>query len=91
MSAYNGQAVAITEENVEVPVTAILRSHRDGLRMSWGATLTPTPDGLQQWMNVTTGRLRLPGGAEAAFLRPDTSDWVTTKQLTIIGQDEPPF
>ena len=91
MSAYKGQAVAITEEDLKVRVTANLASHRDGLRTGWGGTLTPPPDGLQQWLNVTTGRLRLPSGAEAAFLRPDTSDWVAARQLAIIGQDEPPF
>ena len=91
MDAYNGQAVAITEADLEVPVTANLTSHRDGLRTGWGGTLTFTPDGLQQWLNVTTGRLRLPSVAEAAFLRPNTSDWVAARQLTIIGQDEPPF
>jgi hypothetical protein len=28
---------------------------------------------------------------EADLLRPDTSDWVSTRWLTIIGQDSPPF
>jgi len=42
-------------------------------------------------LNLTDGRLRLPDGTEAEFLRTDTSDWVSMKQLTIIGQDTPPF
>jgi hypothetical protein len=49
------------------------------------------PDGLARLLNLTDGRLRLPDGAEAEFLRTDTSDWVSTKQLTIIGQNSPPF
>jgi hypothetical protein len=33
----------------------------------------------------------LPDGAEGEFLRPDTSDWVRTNRMKIIGQANPPF
>lgn len=42
-------------------------------------------------LNLAKGRLRLADGTEADFLRPDTSDWVSTQRLTIIGQGEAPF
>ena len=91
MSAYNGQALVVGGNGADVPVTASLTSYPDGLHASWGGTLTPMPDGLARLLNLTDGRLRLPDGTEAEFLRTDTSDWVSTKQLTIIGQNSPPF
>jgi hypothetical protein len=91
MSVYNGQARIVGDHGTDVPVTATLTSYRDGLHTSWGGTLTPTPDGLHRLAKLTEGRLHLPGGTEAEFLRPDTSDWVSTQQLKIIGQDSPPF
>jgi hypothetical protein len=91
MSAYTGPARVIAEEDTEVRVNANLKSGRDGLRTSWGGVLTPTSDGLRRLLNLTTGRLRLSDGAEAEFLRPDTSDWVASQQLTIIGQGDAPF
>lgn len=91
MSAYNGRAVIVAEGDADAAVTANLSRHRNGLRTGWGGTLTPTPDGLQQLLNLTEGTLRLPDGREAQFLRPDTSDWVTHRQLIIIGQGNAPF
>ena len=91
MGAYNGQALIITDDETEVPVTAKLSSHRDGLRSRWGGTLTPASDALRQLANLTKGLLRLADGTEAEFLRPDTSDWVGTNQLKVMGQDEAPF
>ena len=90
-SAYNGQAGIVGDNGTDVPVTASLTSYPEGVHTSWGGTLTPAPDGLLQLANLTEGILRLPGGTEAGFLRPDTSDWVSTQQLEIIGQDSPPF
>jgi hypothetical protein len=90
MSRYNGQALIIGND-ADVPVTASLASYPDGLRIGWGGTLTPAPGVLSRLLNLTEGRLRLPGGTEAGFLRPDTSDWVRTRQLKITGQDTPPF
>jgi hypothetical protein len=91
MSAYNGQARIVGDNGTDVPVTASLTSYPDGLQTTWAGKLTPAPDRLAQLANVTEGRLQLPGGTEAEFLRPDTSDWVSTQQLEIIGQDSPPF
>jgi hypothetical protein len=91
MSAYNGQAWVISEDGTDVPVTASLTSYPDGLRTSWGGTLTPASDGLARLLNLVEGRLQLPGGTEAEFLRRDTSDWVSTQRLTITGQDSPLF
>jgi hypothetical protein len=91
MSGYNGPAVIITEDDTEVLVTANLRRYRAGLRTDWSGTLAPSADALRQLANLTKGRLRLPDGNEADFLRPDTSHWVTSKRLAIIGQDEAPF
>jgi len=76
MNAYNGQARIVGNNGTDVPVTANLTSY---------------PDGLPRLANLTEGRLQLPGGTEAEFLRPDTSDWVSTQQLKIIGQHSPPF
>jgi hypothetical protein len=91
MSTYEGQALIITEDKMEFPVTANISSQRGGLRSGWGGTLTPASDALQQLANLTEGRVRLPDGTEAEFLRPDTSDWVHTKRLAITGQGEAPF
>ena len=91
MSAYNGQALVIGEDGASVPVTVSLASYQDGLRTSWGGTLAPTREGRSRLLNLTAGRLQLPDGSEAEFLRPDTSDWVSTNRMKIIGQDNPPF
>jgi hypothetical protein len=91
MSAYNGQAVVIAANGVDVPVLASLTSYRDGLHVSWGGTLTPAQEEQSRLLNLTAGRLQLPDGTEAEFLRPDTSDWVGTNRMKIIGQDNPPF
>jgi len=91
MSAYNGQALVIGEDGASVPVTASLASYRDGLHTSWGGTLAPMQEGQSRLRNLTAGRLQLPDGTEAEFLRPDTSDWVSTNWMKIIGQDTPPF
>jgi len=91
MSVYNGQALVIGEDGASVPVTASLASYRDGLRTSWDGTLTPGQEGQSRLLNLTAGRLQLPGGTEAEFLRPDTSDWVSTNRMKIIGQQNPPF
>jgi hypothetical protein len=92
MSAYNGSAVIIDKDDTQVVVIANLRKYRNGLRTDWGGTLTPTSaDGLQRVNNLTEACLRFPDGREARFLRPDTSEWVTSKRLTIIGQLDAPF
>jgi hypothetical protein len=91
MNTYNGHAVIVTEDHAEVAVTAALRRYLNGLRTDWSGTLTPGTEGLRKFANLTEGRVRLPNGREASFLRPDTSDWVTTKRLTIIGQGDAPF
>jgi len=91
MSAYKGRAMIVAGGEAETAVTANLSRHINGLRTGWSGTLTPTPDGLQQLLNLTEGTLRLPDGREAQFLRPDTSDWVAHRQLIIIGQDDAPF
>jgi hypothetical protein len=91
MNTYNGQAVIVTEDDAEIAVTAALRRHRNGLRTDWSGTLAPATESLRKLANLTGGRVRLPNGKEASFLRPDTSDWVTSKRLTIIGQDDAPF
>ena len=92
MSAYNGRAAIITDDGTEVPVTANLSTRRNGLFTDWGGRLTPTSaDGLQRVKTQSEGRLRLPDGREAQFLRPDTSDWVVGGGMAIIGQHEVPF
>lgn len=91
MNTYNGQGLLIAEQDVEFPVTVNLRSYRDGLRTAWGGTITPARADHKPLLALTVGRLRLPDGTEAAFLRPDTSDLVRSNWLEIIGQDEPPF
>lgn len=91
MSAYNGQAMVIVDNGVNVPVVASLTSYRDGLYVSWGGTLTSASEEQSRLLNLTTGKLQLPDGTEAEFLRPDTSDWVGTNRLKITGQDDPPF
>jgi hypothetical protein len=91
MTTYNGQALVIVGDGIEISATVSLRSYRDGLHMAWGGTVTPAPDSHQPLLNLTEGRLRLPEGVEAAFLRPDTSDLVRSSRMEIIGQDEPPF
>jgi hypothetical protein len=89
MSAYNGQALVIGEDGASV--TASLASYQDGLHTSWGGTLTPGQEGRSRLLHLTAGRLQLPGGTEAEFLRLDTSDWVSTNRMKITGQDNPPF
>ena len=91
MSAYNGQAMVIADNGADVPVTASLTSYRDGLHISWRGTLMPAQEGQPWLLNLTAGRLQLPDGTEAEFLRPDTSDWMGTNRMKIIGQANPPF
>ena len=91
MSAYNGQALVIGGDDASVNVTASLTSYRDGLHTSWGGTLTPAQDGQSWLLNLTAGKLQLPDGTEAEFLRPDTSDLMSANRMKIIGQDSPPF
>jgi hypothetical protein len=91
MATYSSEAVLICEDGTEIPVTVNLSSYRTGLRTDWGGTVIAAPDGLREMLNLAKGRLRLPDGTEAEFLRPDTSDWVGTDRLSISGQDEPPF
>jgi hypothetical protein len=91
MSAYNGHAVVMGQNGADVPVAASLTSYRNGLHISWGGTLTPAQEGQSRLLNLTAGRLQLPDGTEAEFLRPDTSDLVSTNRMKIIGQDSPPF
>jgi hypothetical protein len=91
MSSHEGQALIITEDDAKVTVIANLSGYQHGLRSGWGGTLAPSSDDLRQLLNLTSARLRLPEGTEAAFLRPETSDWVSTKRLTIIDQGEAPF
>ncbi len=91
MSAYNGQALVTGEDGASVPVTASLASYRDGLRSSWGGTLTPAREGQSRLLNLTAGTLQLPNGTAAEFLCPDTRDLVSTNRMRIIGQDVPPF
>jgi hypothetical protein len=90
MNSYSGRALVITHDGSEVPAAVSLRQYRDGLRTAWGGTIIPGSDGLDPLVNLTAGRLRLPG-AEAEFLRPDASEWVRSDRLEIIGQDEAPF
>lgn len=91
MTTYRGKALLICEDGTEIPVTVSLSSYRTGLRTDWGGTVTAAPDDLRKMLNPAKGRLRLPDGTEAEFLRPDTSDWVGTDRLSISGQAEPPF
>ena len=91
MNAYSGPCVVIIEDETEVAATADLRHYRNGLRTDWRGTLAPAPDGLKRVLNLTEGILRMPDGREARFVRPDTSDWVTNNQLSIIGQLDAPF
>lgn len=91
MNTYNGPAVLITKDDVEIPVTIRLRQYPDGLRTAWRGTVTPPADDLQHLLNLSEGQLRLPDGTEAAFLRNSISDWVGTNRLTINGQGEAPY
>ena len=77
MSAYNGQALVIGDNDACVQVTASLPSYRDGLHTSWGGTLAPAQEGQARLLNLTARNLQLPDGTEAEFLRPDTSDLVS--------------
>ena len=91
MNSYNGQALVIGDNDARVDVMASLTSYRDGLHTSWGGTLTPAQEGQSWLLNLTEGKLQLPAGTEAEFLRPDTSDLVRANRMKIIGQDRPPF
>jgi hypothetical protein len=91
MNTYSREALVIREDGTEISVTADLASYRNGLRTDWGGTLIVAPDGLQEMVNFTEGRIRFPDGQEAAFLRPDISDGAHTNRVSIIGQDEAPF
>ena len=91
MANHSSDAVILMEDGTQIPVMAQLQRDDSGNLTNWGGVLTTTPDGADATKNLTEGRLRLPSGAEADFLRLDTTDWVTTNQLRITGQGEPPF
>jgi hypothetical protein len=91
MNTYNGPAVLISKDDVEVPVRVDLSQYREGLRTAWRGTITPAANDLAQMLNLTEGRLLLPNGAEGIFLRDNISDWVGTNRVTIDGQGEAPF
>ena len=95
MNSYNGPAVLITDDGREYPVTARLASHPSGLRTSWAGTLSvPHSSQPAEMTNLPTGRVRI-GHREAAFIRPDISDWLGsppgTFQISIQGNGDEPF
>jgi hypothetical protein len=91
MSTYNSSVVVIGEDGTEITVTANLRTYRNGLRTSWNGTLTAKQEHLVEMANWDEGRLRVPDGKEAKFLRPDRSEWFSTGRMQITGQGDPPF
>ena len=74
MSTYQGRAILITDEGVEIAVGAQLRSWQDR-RESWGGRLTVDGEFWDVLKNKDKGfRLRLDTGREAMFDRPHTDD-----------------
>jgi hypothetical protein len=66
MTNYSGPATVTTLDGATIPVTAHL-STRPSAREDWGGLLT-ADDGVAL-LNVQEGRLRLPDGREAGFVR----------------------
>jgi hypothetical protein len=91
MSTYNGRVVVVGQDGTEIPATANLRSYLDGHRAGWDGALTAMQEDVVQMANWREGRLRFPDGREAAFIRPDTSEWVSTGRMMATGQGEAPF
>ncbi|MFI8106281.1 hypothetical protein [Streptomyces sp. NPDC086023] len=95
MSSYRGPAILITVDGREYEVTAHLRKAPNGLRTSWGGTLSvPISQRPAELSTLTVGRVRL-GTNEGAFVRPDISDWLGSPpnvfQITIEGNGDEPF
>ncbi|MET7711016.1 hypothetical protein [Streptomyces sp. NPDC005407] len=96
MNTFRGAATLITDEGRELPVTANLRQGPVGLHTRWGGTLSvPHHQQPIELTNLQTGRLRIGDGQEAAFVRPDISDWMGSPaglfQITIEGNGDAPF
>ena len=95
MSIYQGRAILITDEGVEIAVGAQLRSWQ-GRRESWGGRLTI--DG-EHWETLKDKdehlRLRLTNGNEATFNRPHKQDIPAFPGapffFTVLGNGDVPF
>ncbi|WP_171115521.1 MULTISPECIES: hypothetical protein [unclassified Streptomyces] len=96
MSTYQGRAILITDEGVEIAVGAQLRSWRDGRRASWGGRLTIDGEYWDILKNKDEGlRLRLTNGNEATFNRPHKQDIPAFPGapffFTVMGDGDVPF
>ncbi|MFF3247368.1 hypothetical protein ACFYWY_27430 [Streptomyces sp. NPDC002870] len=96
MSNLRESATLTTDEGRELPVTANLHKGSAGLHTVWSGTLSvPAHERSTELLNLRQGRLRFENGQEAAFIRPDTSDWRGSPaglfQITIEGNGDAPF
>lgn len=66
MTPYHGPATVTTPDGNIIHVTANLAGRTDQGRADWHGTLTAPGPAL---LNVHEGRLQLPGGREAGFVR----------------------
>ncbi|MEU0344620.1 hypothetical protein ABZ092_38210 [Streptomyces bobili] len=62
---------------------------------TWSGTLTfPAEGRTPELLNIAEGRIKI-GGSEAAFVRPDTSDWTDAPGghfvIRVQGSGAPPF
>lgn len=95
MSNYHGPAVIIFENGSELPVTANVLRQGGGRRVTWlGHLIVPSRERTAALMNLTQAMLRV-GDRQAAFVRPDTSDWTRSSegqfQVAIHGSGDAPF
>jgi hypothetical protein len=95
MGMYQGRAVLITDEGVELAVGADLRSQQ-GERASWFGRLTVPGEHWDDLKNKVSGyRLRLDSGKEGEFIRTQTDDRPRTPGspffYNIVGNSAAPF
>lgn len=95
MNNYQGDAIALTPDGAEIPVTATLRKGTEGHRDAWRGVVAATSDeGRWALLNIGQGTLRLPSGREGSFI-PSQSGRFTPGaavfRVDITGSGEAPF
>ena len=91
MKTYRGASTLITEDGTEIRAGADLK----GDETAWGGYLTIDTENSTLVMNLWSGRIRLPSGAEGAFDRPNReappNPTLPMFRIRIEGNGDAPF
>src|SRR4051812_45437326 len=91
MKQYRGASTLLTDDGTEIRAGAGL----EGNETRWSRYLTIAAENLPVVMNLSSGRIRLPNGAEGAFDRPNREAPPRTHfpafRIRIEGNGDAPF